>query len=1079
MRPILALAPLALCAPALAAESGPTEVVEVTSAPTRAERPDLNLDLRNYSLNMQDLRFPSGLRVIFQRDNTQPIVAITAVTDHGASDDPLGKEGIAHLVEHLWFRSEQGDLPKTWDLLESEMGCDLNAFTQYDITAYMTVCASHNLELMMRLEALRISDPVRAVTQEMVNTEIEVVRNEIRMRAENFNIPFFTIWEYLNKHTFPEGHPYQRPMAGDHTSIRNIDIADIVQFTEDYYRPETTTIMIVGDLPRSDFGYLLDLLVRTFDLDLLDKNLTKEHIRRQPRPGISNPDPERDDHWYLVPVNPLNEDEPLPIAVRFQPRKDAFEGLTPPEPVTRDLGVYVGPVKKHTVGIAWTLPAAYQGDDTLMNVAGNLVSGAVNAGVRALSDPNVSFAADDDGGPGCGALTSKRVSTFVCTAVLTDVEDMNDRSLKMVAERVADRMIDQISTVILNFQGEQMERQAMDAQFSLARNSFLAQLFNSTDLYAVVGGGRATSTAQHAHFTGSAQYFSDAMNETLALQSFQVAEFVDTYLKRNRATAVLIKPADRDEVAIVSEDTEGSGGHFRGGGEDAILNPSIPAESITPEFLRELIALPDTTDLVDFTLSNGLRVVIKPHSDVPIVQAELIAFGAGSAYDVDGRQRLYDAFTIHDGDFRAVSNLSAISFSPPLDPLRFAGGWTDGGGSLTRSMGIRGSAGNLDGELWMLRERVETLKPYLSGKSTYLKRWESSIRRSWKNTDWHITDLRSKHLNPGHILSDTVTLDEVQALAKASGADIQSATARIWQPANTVLLITGDVDPNEARDTVIRYFGGWKAAPGVEPVKAPPIPGPNPAEKTAIYVFDDAGKTQTQVTMACPIRAAEADPSPAHELLGDIARMTLFAELREEAGVVYSPFAGVFTQPGGSAFMIMSAAIQNDSAVFALSRYRAFMDKASEGRLAEKDLRIKQLSRASNYVLGQQSISQMASRLTDTIAARQGWDSYERYADALSTVQIADLAALSTDCNEHAFIAFKGPVDKVKAQLDEAGLSYTVVDVKERRDAIYEAADPKGFAKFAKKRAKDEAKKKKKGDDEDESDESDDDSSGM
>ncbi|MCA9570396.1 MAG: insulinase family protein, partial [Myxococcales bacterium] len=248
---------LALLAPALAHaapgdEGLVTEEVTVTAAPGKAPRPSLNLSLPKYDLPMQDLRFPSGLRVIFQKDSTQPIIAITSVTDHGSSEDPLGKEGIAHLVEHLWFRSEHGELPKTWDLLEAEMGCDLNAFTQYDITAYMTSCGSQFLEAMLKLESLRITDTVKGVTEEMVDTEVEVVRNEIRMRGENFNIPFFTMWEYVNKHMFPEGHPYHRPIAGDHTTIRNCKLADIQKFTEDYYRPENNTIAVVGDIPSSD-----------------------------------------------------------------------------------------------------------------------------------------------------------------------------------------------------------------------------------------------------------------------------------------------------------------------------------------------------------------------------------------------------------------------------------------------------------------------------------------------------------------------------------------------------------------------------------------------------------------------------------------------------------------------------------------------------------------------------------------------------------------------------------------------------------------------------------------------------------
>ena len=80
----------ALAAPA---EESVSEVIDVTTEPGTAAKPNLQLRLDEYALPTIDLRFPSGLRVMFQQDNTQPILAITAVTDHGSSSDPQGQEG--------------------------------------------------------------------------------------------------------------------------------------------------------------------------------------------------------------------------------------------------------------------------------------------------------------------------------------------------------------------------------------------------------------------------------------------------------------------------------------------------------------------------------------------------------------------------------------------------------------------------------------------------------------------------------------------------------------------------------------------------------------------------------------------------------------------------------------------------------------------------------------------------------------------------------------------------------------------------------------------------------------------------
>ncbi|MEE2751730.1 MAG: insulinase family protein, partial [Myxococcota bacterium] len=122
-----------------------TEDVEVAGTATRPERPDLSFKAVPYDLQTLMFTFPSGFRLMFQQDNTLPIVAITTAFDVGAADDPEGQEGLAHLLEHSWFLSQQADYPKIWALQVDDMGCNLNAFTNYDNTVYMSVCPAREL----------------------------------------------------------------------------------------------------------------------------------------------------------------------------------------------------------------------------------------------------------------------------------------------------------------------------------------------------------------------------------------------------------------------------------------------------------------------------------------------------------------------------------------------------------------------------------------------------------------------------------------------------------------------------------------------------------------------------------------------------------------------------------------------------------------------------------------------------------------------------------------------------------------------------------------------------------------------
>jgi zinc protease len=1032
----------ALAGTALAAsgdDDAVSETIDVRSTPAgKAPRPNLNVRVPHFDLNTQVFTFPSGLRVMFQRDPAQPIVAITSVTDHGASNDPLGKEGIAHLVEHLWFRSEQGSLPKTWDLLEAEMGCNLNAFTQYDITAYMTVCASHNLEAMMKLESLRITDTVEKVTEEMVTTEVEVVRNEIRMRAENFNIPFFTFWEYVNGHLYAEEHPYHRPMAGDHTTIRNCKLKDIQQFTEDYYRPDTTTMMVVGDLPSDSEAYLLNLMVSTFDLSLLHPDLTDEHIRLFPREGISNPDQNNPDDWYMLPMDPANPDQPINYQTQIPVRAEEFANIIPPEPVTNELGVYEAPVEEETVVVAWTMPPGYQGDELVIDFTGRLLNVVMNVGNEAIKDVGGDFA-------GCGAIPSKRSTLALCISTINRKRYKNARP-----DQIAQKMIDQVQTMYMATDGEMDQltsyRQLWDFWFSRIKQEFVADVLRSLDLYSAVGSGRATDIAQHAHFTGSTSYHSAKMIEAMQLEGYRVSELAAQWLKRDRATMVHLKPMDRDEVALLSEDTAGSGGHARGGGEGAVLNPSMDPALITPELIQSLISPPDQAKIADFKLPNGLRVITMPHGDAPIVRATLFTRG-GSVHDTNGMLSL--TRTTIDGDFE--------SGRVGLDPLQFAGQWGGSAGDEYATMSIKGASGNLDGIMWMIRERVETSRPNMAYKIPFIKRRKNSIKYQWrKSRGWHVSDMRWEHLNAGHPLHDDLEWEDIDGLKNASSSDLLESFQTQWQPENATLLVVGRLDPREARAHALKYFGGWRAAANIEKPNFPEIPGPNASEGQRIYVYDDEGKTQTKVTLVCPLKPANSSYSPAHELLGNVARMTLFAKLREEAGVVYSPYAGVFTNPGGTAYMYMTAAIQNDSAVYGMEQYIDYLKSATEGKINADDVRLKQLSIASGFVLGQQSVDQMTGRMMGPIRFGESWDVWDEYAKSLANVTVEDFAGITKGCTEHAFISLEGPKDKVSDQLTEAGYEFEVVDWEQRGRDLYAAADPKSFKRDEKKRAKED-----------------------
>ena len=136
-------------------------------------KPDFNMKLEQYDIQLMSYPFPSGLVVIFQEEHSQPIISVTTVFDSGAEHDQPGMEGIAHVVEHLAFRAQHGDLPKNMDLVK-QLGGSFNASTWLDWTNYMTIAPRDAMSALLAIEARRMKDGVANVTEEDVKLEVEM-----------------------------------------------------------------------------------------------------------------------------------------------------------------------------------------------------------------------------------------------------------------------------------------------------------------------------------------------------------------------------------------------------------------------------------------------------------------------------------------------------------------------------------------------------------------------------------------------------------------------------------------------------------------------------------------------------------------------------------------------------------------------------------------------------------------------------------------------------------------------------------------------------------------------------------------
>ena len=192
----------------------------------------------------------NGLKFVIMPDPTTQLVEVDVHYEVGSREDPIGKAGLAHLVEHLMFQTRP-DGPDTAPIFQTllDMSTFMNAFTNWDSTHYWTTVHSENLDAMLKIEAMRMfyaADLPPFGCSTLKETEFErereVVRNEIRAgsSADQYVV------QLIEAQLYPEGHAYQREIGGNDQQIASAQLADACTFMKKYYAPERATILIAG-----------------------------------------------------------------------------------------------------------------------------------------------------------------------------------------------------------------------------------------------------------------------------------------------------------------------------------------------------------------------------------------------------------------------------------------------------------------------------------------------------------------------------------------------------------------------------------------------------------------------------------------------------------------------------------------------------------------------------------------------------------------------------------------------------------------------------------------------------------------
>lgn len=185
----------------------------------------------------------NGMQVVVATNRRIPAVTHMVWYKVGSADEVSGEYGVAHFLEHLMFKGTDKVGPGEFSRRVAEHGGEDNAFTSYDFTAYFQTVARDRLEMVMAMEADRMTG--LKLTDELVKPEAAVVWEERRQRSEN--TPEARYSEQLRASAYVH-HPYGRPVIGWPADIKAFNRAAAEAFYKKWYAPNNAILVVSGDV---------------------------------------------------------------------------------------------------------------------------------------------------------------------------------------------------------------------------------------------------------------------------------------------------------------------------------------------------------------------------------------------------------------------------------------------------------------------------------------------------------------------------------------------------------------------------------------------------------------------------------------------------------------------------------------------------------------------------------------------------------------------------------------------------------------------------------------------------------------
>lgn len=193
--------------------------------------------------DVKSFTLKNGMKIFVLEDSSIPNANMYFFYRVGSRNEYTGITGISHFFEHMMFNGAKKYGPKQFDRVMEANGGSNNAYTSENITAYTDWFPASSIEVMFDLEADRIEH--LSFDSKMIESERGVILSERSTGLENN--PLEQLWQQVQAAAFI-AHPYQWPVIGWESDIKNWTKEDLENYFHTYYAPNNCVVVISGDV---------------------------------------------------------------------------------------------------------------------------------------------------------------------------------------------------------------------------------------------------------------------------------------------------------------------------------------------------------------------------------------------------------------------------------------------------------------------------------------------------------------------------------------------------------------------------------------------------------------------------------------------------------------------------------------------------------------------------------------------------------------------------------------------------------------------------------------------------------------